>query len=80
MPPGSRKRRRSRSLSEDRSILKLLKGMERRIKRLEHRSTGLRSSNSGSNERSISRSGGDSNYSSPDSDVDDMQGEQNFFL
>nr|CAH7730897.1 unnamed protein product [Callosobruchus chinensis] len=54
--------------------------MEKRIKRLEHRSTGLRSTNSGSEEGSISRSGRDSNYSSPDSDFDDMQGKQNGFL
>nr|CAH7731620.1 unnamed protein product [Callosobruchus chinensis] len=69
MPPGSRKRRLSWSLSEDRSILKSLKGMEKCIKFLELRSTGLRSSNSGSDEGSIYRSRGDSNYSSPDSDV-----------
>nr|CAH7724198.1 unnamed protein product [Callosobruchus chinensis] len=74
MPHGSRKRRRSWSLSKDRSKLKLLKGTEKRIKRLEHRSTGQRSSNSGSDEGSIARNGGDSNCSSPDSDVDDMQG------
>ncbi|VEN48678.1 unnamed protein product [Callosobruchus maculatus] len=69
MPNKSNKRRRSRSRSEDRAILKLLKGMEKRLKRLERSR-----SNSDSDEGSTSRSGGGSDYSSPYSDIEDMQG------
>ncbi|VEN62771.1 unnamed protein product, partial [Callosobruchus maculatus] len=69
MPNKSNKRRRSRSRSGDRAILKLLKGMEKRLKRLERSR-----SNSDSDEGSTSRSGGGSDYSSPYSDIEDMQG------